>query len=1338
MDTLFSLLRKKTVDEGEEKEEEAFLGGLLSPGPSTSVPSVKNDDASFLSAMGSEGEHEDARKEEKIEGRTTEEAVANRAQPQRLSQPPTTEHSKEPLQLQKELSNQADSIVTRSLNPTPKRSSSQTPFKTPFSKPSSTATMKDSRTPSSRSIVSSRSYSSTNATPRVMVPVKVHILAFSDRDNYPYHAVEPKYTCTLKLMSHTKAKEICLHAAEHMQRNFGVVLDGSSFEVRDQEGYLSSRAETVSEEVLGGDPIYLIEDAFGEKEKRKEKERDDLLRLQRDLERTGRKGSTSRSVVGYRTPSLSSRTSSSVRKWSRAAKSEPRKATATASQKASKLPHQTQSVPRPSKPEGASNSELLLSSEAAHEPPHSRSSVAPAKAVTEAPSTVASTKPPRKWTVRRELSVEQQANGKEQSASAETIVASQQSLPSPESSPAPQDNTQMVVPDSQQDPISPSPSSKITPVQGQLPPPPLLVPPKLNPKSASHSLDMRSRSAPATKTVDTLLLATYPAAQLSSLPSRPDPYDISTVLSNDENCSPRSQNKIMPSFTRKLGSSKKHHPTSVPPLAPHPAFLSTRHSSPIKREPSTAINRALIPSTPARPAQTPQCATTSSPAVAFPSSPTDRVAAAAGRAAARRVPQERAVVVYDSSDDVDETLLQEAPKRFSSSNQSQPAEASAHWSKPPLQLSQALDPFWTARPVGFRPPRKHTDENDDDIKTQMRRLGELGGNHAMRTGSGQLKRQTHPSSVLSPPKVDSATARPPKRSPPFYSGRYPLGFPNQRHSKSPSTLDVSKSPVIDIHGSSSETSDNVDAENADEVVAATDSASRPCESVEAIVISDTSSQYGSEDETGFVPIVERSPSGNESPLDEELPIEDDAGLQDQEEPKLPTIRHETPPFSTALEELSPSQSKAPALVELPHTDPFVEIKTEVSPPSAQPSKRRRELSEESDLEEEKRKKKARREERNARRLQRRNERKVQLELERARREEERKRLALEQARRRAQKLEIDLSSPSKSARLGAEDLDGYESSQESNAGYDECPSTPRSPDVAEPVSLEKDDNKDYSSSKEAEGRLSWRKLSKRHFSESPKGGQKHDKQSVQSKKTLEPSTTPVRTTAQDAQPEPEKTVTTKQHYFQREIYDDWSFLEEHLGRSQLLMDAHNRTHMQMMYQGIRHAMAPRQKEGAEPAAEKTSKAKSPDDASSKPKLEHDGAAKVGHITSKNKDRHQQRNLDDQVCAIVDRTPRSDRSAAPSPKEFSVACETASKKDMVVVDGLKDVQADLERQRTKETRRQKKKEKKTKKKQMGKNKDRSRERAKLWRKKHFVGSFRDVRHALIGRRTSGEK
>lgn len=1267
-------------------EEEAFRGGLLSPGPSASAPSVKNDDISCPSETNQEGEPEEYQEADAL----TKQSEGHH-HPQSV---PANKIPKKSLQPKRESISQADIMTPRSRDPIPKRTSSQTPFRAP----PSTAAMKTARTPSSRSVVSARSMaSSSSSTPMVSVPVKVHILALDDRDKHPYHNVEPKYTCTLKLMSNTKTKEVCLHAADYLRRKFDIILDGSRFEVRDKEGCLFSRGEMISEEVLDGDALYLIEDAVSGIGK--ETELDDLPRLQAS-ERSARKRNGS--VTAYRTPSLSSRTSSSVKKWTRGAKSQPGKAT-TAAQKTLELT-QTQSVPRPTSP-GKMNGGEVQPPEISEEPLHSSTSATPAKDSAVVPF-AASTTPRKKWTVRREPSVEQQETDKEALAEA---VASQQSLPSPESSPAPQDNTELVIPDSQEDPPSPSPSlsPKKAPVQCQLPQLRMSSKSKSKPNSAPQPPETRPRSAPPTKTGDISILANSSVVPPKSLPSRPDPYDISTVLSDDENFSSRPQKTVMSSFARRLGSSSKRAPAAAPSSARQPAPSSTRPSSPTEDESFTMIDQTVIASTPAKPAPTPKRANVSSPAAPLPSSPTNHIAAvvAKDRARASHPPQGEAVMVDDSSDDVDESLLQEAPQRFSSSNQALPSEPSAHWTGPPkLDLSQALDPFWAVRSVGRRRPERDDEENED-TKRQIRRLGEIGGSHATRIGSGQSKPQAQSSGSMPSSKTSIPGARFPKEQPTVLADS-PSGFPSETRVKKTTNPIVSTSSIIEVHGSSSETSDNGNDETASKESFARQQESLPSKNTEAIVISDTSSQYGSEEEStnvrneaGLVPVQKTLSPPEQPPLPNNAPIDDFAALPDSDEPQLPVLRKERTPLSTALGRLSPSQSKAATLVEMPKTDPFVEPRSEESPPSAQPSKRKRESSEEPDSEEEDRKKKARRDERRARQRQRRIDKKEREKKELARLEQERKELAAEQARLRAQRLEIIVSSPFKAANLSSEASVGSE--EASDTGYDRSPSTPEPPSMAEPAVFEEGDNNDSLSSRETEGRSSWRKLSKRHFSESPKCNQKHDRQVEEATHVSRPSTIPTKTAVQDSQSEKEGKLTVERRY-QREVYDDWAFLEAHLSKGHAVVDVHNRLHMRMMHEGIQHAIAARRAEVVEPTAEKTPKA----------------ISRAGNEAKKDQKVLQRRNTQDQA-GDAGGTRHSNRSAVPSLKGVSAARATASGKSMVARTGDEHDQAGVEEQKTG----QKKRNKNPARKEMCKS------RNKQW-KRSKNASFKQIRRALV--------
>lgn len=1273
MTILFSLASSNAMD-----EQDTFRGGLLSPGPSASAPSVKTEDTSCPSETNQDGELQDSQEDV---------ALTLQSEGHHLSQLEPTKNPRHEL-VQPERECQAGTTTPRHKHPTPKQTSSLTPFR----KPQPTAAMKVARTPSSRSVVSARSIASSLSTPIVTVPVKVHILALSDRDNQPYHTVEPKYTCTLKLMSNTKIKEVCLHAADYLARKFDIVLDGLRFEVRDEEGYLFSRAEMISEEVLDGDALYLIEDAVGDKGK--ETELNGRTRS-KALERSARKSNGS--VTAYRTPSLSSRTSSSVRKWTRGVKSEPGKAVKIA-QRGLELT-QTQSVPRPTNPRETKSGESL--------PPETLKESAGAPFAASTPSR-------RKWTVRREPSVEQQETDKGALVEA---VASQQSLPSPASSPAPQDKIELVIPDSQEDTASPLPAPKEASTQCQLPQSPMLSKAEPNPKSAPQPPETQPRSAPPTKTLDISILANSSVAPPKSLPSRPDPYDISTVLSDDENFSPRPQKTIMSSLARRLGSSSKRASAAASSRAQQPAPSTTRPSSPTEDDSFLMIDQTVIASTPAKPAPTPKRGTVSSPAAPLPSSPTNYIAAVVAKDGRRpsQPPQDEAVMVDDSSDDVDENLLQEAPQRFSSSSQAQPSEPSAHWTGPPkLDMLQALDPFWAVRSVGRRLPERKT-EGDEDTKRQIRRLGEIGGSHAARIGSGQSKPQAQSLDDVPPSKIRIPQASLPKEQLTVFAGNPPGSsgkFPGKSPSKSTAKATVSKSPVIEVHGSSSEISDNGNDNSASKQPFALQQESSPSKIAEAIVISDTSSQYGSEDEStdgrneaGLVPVEEISSPPQQPTLSDNAIIDDFPALPGSDEPQLPVHGQKTPPFSTAPEGPSSSQSKAAALVELPKTDPFVESHSEDSPPSAQPSKRKRETSEEPDPEEEERRKKARREERKTRRKQRSIERKERL-------EEERKTLAAELARRRAQRLEIMVSSPSKAADLDSEATD--DSEEDSDSGYDQSPPTPEPPSMAETALFEQDDNNDSLSSMEAEGRLSWRKLSKRHLSESPRCSQKHDRQVEAATHISKPFITPAMKAVQNSEQTKEEKLTAGRRYQREfEFYDDWAFLEAHLGRSHAVVDVHNRLHMQAMHEGIRHVMATERAEAAAPIDEKT-------------KLE--GDIRTEDEAPKDRKVLQRRDTRDQT-GNAGGTNRPSRSAAPLLRPTATGAMVPGKLT-VAMTGNKHDQAGDEKQTTGQ--KEKRKTKKTKKRNKNPTRMQMSKTRNKQRRKSKNGSFKQIRHALVKR------
>lgn len=1267
--TLFSLLLGKDMMDNEE----AFRGGLLSPGPSASAPSVKNDDTSVPNP---ERECENAQGT-KIEDHTNEETV--------------TKHSLQPT---RGSTSQKRQMAPRSVSATPKRALCQTPFKKP---PRSTSTMRSFKTPSSRSMASSSFPSS--CTPTARMPVKVHILDRSDRDKHPYLTVKPKYTCTLNLISNTKPKEVCLHAAEQVRRKFDALLDGTSFEVRDKDGHLFSRADVISE-ALVGDALYLIENAVSSGVR--ELEKDELSRSQVS-ERSARR--RSRSAAGYRTPSSSSRTSSSVRRLSRVAKSEPRMELDSGP---------PQLLPTPSI-HTRRNSELQLPVASEEVPSSKLSATTRENSISTVSGTSKGSR--KKWAVEREPSMERQQETKTDAMAG--AVASQQSLPSPESSPAPQNNTELIIPDSQERPVSPSPSPNTTSVKIQLTSGSqqqiALLPSKMQPPLAS----------PARK-VDTSILTSSSVAPRKSLPSRPDPYDISTVLSDDENYSPRLQKTAMSSFMRKLGSSRKRASTAAPRLASLQPLSPTRPCSPSENERLSATDQAVIPSTPARPAATPKREDVSSPAVPLPSSPTNHVVAAMAKVQSNAAfaPKQAVDTIYDSSDDVDESIMQETSNRFSSSTPSQISENVAHWSGPPrlqlsqaasaeLQRSQVLDPFWAVRSVGRRPSAKKN-ESCEDTRNQMRRLGELGGSHATRICSGQPKPQAQATSSVTSLPNTTPQASLPKKQPPFYAGRYPLGLPPHSTSKSATKSDIVKSPVIEINDSSTEASSIMKDESSAEGVAALSHESSPSKNAEIIVISDTSSRYDSDeedlearDEAELPTRAEKPSPAKESPAVNELLIDTCSALPIQEAPQIPLLRAETSPFPTAVEKLTPSALTEASIVAFPYTDPFVQARSGESPPSAQPSKRRRELSEEPDSTEEDRRKKARREERRARKLQRRKE-KEEKENSLV---EERKRVAAEQARLRAQRLETIVSSPSKAAELSLEDSDYYESDDESDEYYDQAPMTTERASVADFAVVEEDDDDEFSSSPEVQGGSSLGHSSKRHLLESLQSDQKSSHQALQ-------PTTPTRSNAAwDPQPKPAGTPTSGPQ-FEREIYDDWAFLEAHLGRSQVVMDVHDRIHMKMMHQGIRHVVANGPKNIA--AGRKTLEAKSQANVSIQDPLE-DKALK--------NDKTRQLGVSQLQAGAGADAPLSKRCPAPSPKADSTARGTIFVEDQTTETRGKDNQKDHEKQTSRKERENPDQKRRQKEKQK---REARRQQWRQHRKKRTSGSFKQVRRALVKR------
>lgn len=1006
------------------------------------------------------------------------------------------------------------------------------------------------------------------------------------------HGPAAHHTFAMNMLPMTKIRELCLHASAHARRHLDLVLDGSRFEARDRDGHVFGGHETISEEVLSGETIYLIEGGLdargaasarrstskgrGDSEKprgggSRSRERGRLLCL-KSLELEGEEKRTS---TPYRTPSVSSRASSSQGGASKG-KSEPRM---TPSQRALAIA-QMGRTPETQKPTIERRRPVPASSAV--------KKTLPSPALEKVGESSEGEEPGEDTLV---------GEPAESDDLERTLVAASPPLrsstpPPPPSPKPPQPNhqhevppnlqdSQLVIPDSQ-DPFSQGLFSQQS-VELQHPAPSIPMPHMPEARKAQTSPSPRVKASATT-------------TQRKLPTSRPDPYDINNVLSEEEDeRSDESSTKThikMASSIRKLGSAPAQRKSFAPPPVTLPSPRRAQSNPP---PPSRAIKAGVSkPSTPTKKA-TPIKVEHSSPAVPLPSSPTTRVAAAIaqggqrvfGRSRQPQLPSPGQMVFRVPSDsDSDDELIEEAFRDLSSSIPT----PSLPWSQPPLRAVPGGESS-----VGNQPARRRGSISST--------LGEVGDETPIVDMALSASGSTHKSPLRK--SIPSSPGRALTQKSPL---RKPL----------PSSPRKNLSQRSPIKGSSIITS--------------------PSEREEATVIHDSSSAVESEEDQ-YIPVVKKEIRTEESPLRktrlvdiptiEETPqkevrkqhevIELSSGsdsdiepladmLEDEDVAELPIIKTERPFQRAQSLPLPPSPARADRTpVRNSPRSGLVKIEPayEKTPPSARTSKRKRTTIEEPDPEDEKhRRKRIKREAKKAKRLRVREQQAAKLlqeeeEDELAALQEERKKLALEKAHRRALELEIIVSSPIKrepSIEPG-EEGDDDDSGLGSSAYGDD---TSAYADRAGALQLDGDDKTDLL------------KLSR-------------DTRAEDSLDHLAapPTSTPAIIEAQLQQCVEER--------FHRMPFDDWAFLENTLGKGlggmygHSSLEVHNRVHLDMMRRAQHlppHASGKRESTNAHGKAQEVS---------SKPSAVDDGAG------------------DEEAAARA----RSQRSHAPSPKEHGI-------------------------------------------------------------------------------------
>lgn len=924
----------------------------------------------------------------------------------------------------------------------------------------------------------------------------------------------PAHAFTMNMLPMTKIRELCLHASAHARRHLDLVLDGSRFEARDRDGHVFGGHETISEEILSGETIYLVEgglDARGAKSARsssrgrrgasekprgggrRSRERGRLLCL-KSLELEGEEKRTS---TPYRTPSVSSRASSSQSGVSKG-KLEPRM---TPSQRALAIA-QMGRTPETQKPTIERRRPVPASSAV--------KKTLPSPAL-EKVGECSDRDEPGDETLMGEPA--------ESDDLERTLVAAspplRSSTPPPPPSPKPPQqhhqhevppnlqDSQLVIPDSQ-DPFSQGLFSQQS-VEPQPPAPPISMADVPDARKAQTSPSPRVKAS-----------ATCTQRKLPT--SRPDPYDINNVLSDeDDDHSDESSTKAhvtMASSIRKLGSA----PAQRRPFAPPPVSLPSPRRAQSNPPPPSRANKAGVskPSTPTKKA-TPIKAEHSSPAVPLPSSPTTRVAAAIAREGQRSVGRSRQpqlpspgqmVVRVPSDSDSDDELIEEAFRDLSSSIPT----PSLPWSQPPLR----------AVPGGGA----RVD------KSPVRRCGSISSTLG-EVGDGVPIMDTVLSARGSPQKS-------PLRKPLPSSPRKNLSQRSPIKGSSIITSPSKREEATIVHDSSSavESEEDHDVRIVKKEIITEESPLRKTRLADIPTIPETPQKEVKKRHE----VIELS-SGSDSDIEPPADM-----LEDEDVTELPIINIARPfqrakslplPLSPARADRTPVRNSLRA--DLVKTEPTYKDPL----PSAQTSKRKRPTIEEPDPEDEnRRRKRVKREAKKAKKLRKREKEAAVLlqaeeEEELAALQEERKKVALEKAHRRALELEIIVSSPIKrepSIEPGEEGDDDDSGLGSSAYGDDMSADANR----AGALQLDGDDETDLSKvSRDTRGEDSLDHLA------------------------APPTSTPAIIEAQLQQCVEER--------FHRMPFDDWAFLENTLGKGlgggygHSSLEVHNRVHLDMMH-----------------------------------------------------------------------------------------------------------------------------------------------------------------------------
>lgn len=91
------------------------------------------------------------------------------------------------------------------------------------------------------------------------VPVSIQVLEPPDESSYSEFRAKIRWEFTLHLLPSTKILELCLYAASYIRREYCYIVDGSALAAQSKNGIVFEDQDSLSKEMLQGEPLILIE-----------------------------------------------------------------------------------------------------------------------------------------------------------------------------------------------------------------------------------------------------------------------------------------------------------------------------------------------------------------------------------------------------------------------------------------------------------------------------------------------------------------------------------------------------------------------------------------------------------------------------------------------------------------------------------------------------------------------------------------------------------------------------------------------------------------------------------------------------------------------------------------------------------------------------------------------------------------------------------------------------------------------------------------------------------------------------------------------------------------------